>query len=238
MDFKGKNILIIGGSSGIGLALTRQLVEQGAQVITASRHYTEALSHLGLTHLPIDVTGDISALTNLPDTLHGLVYCPGTINLKPFTRLTEADFIQDLQVNVLGAVKVLQVAIKPLKKASGASVVFFGTVAATVGMNFHASVATAKSALQGLALSLAAEYASSHIRFNIIAPSLTQTPLASLLLSTPEKKENSDKRHPLGRIGTPEEVAALAVFLLSGQASWMTGQILGLDGGMASLKTI
>ncbi|QHT70567.1 SDR family oxidoreductase [Rhodocytophaga rosea] len=235
---KGKNILVIGGSSGIGLAITKQLIDQGAYVITASRRTIEVLTELRVTQLQIDVTGDIQALSALPDVLHGLVYCPGTINLKPFTRLTEEDFMQDMQVNVFGAVRVLQATIKHLKKSSGASVVFFGTVAARTGMNFHASVATAKSALHGLAVSLAAEYASSHIRFNSIAPSLTHTPLAGNLLSTPEKKENADKRHPLGRIGTPEEIASLAVYLLSDQASWITGQWIGMDGGMSTLKTI
>lgn len=235
---KGKNILVIGGSSGIGLAITRQLIQQGANVITASRNKTEALISLGILHLPIDVTADIQALSTIPDTLHGLIYCPGTITLKPFNRLTEPEFMHDMQVNVLGAIRVLQATIKCLKKSSSASVVFFGTVASRTGMSFHASVATAKSALQGLAVSLAAEYASSNIRFNVIAPSLTQTPLAVNLLSSPEKKENADRRHPLGRIGTPEEIASLAVYLLSDQASWITGQWIGLDGGLSTLKTI
>jgi NAD(P)-dependent dehydrogenase (short-subunit alcohol dehydrogenase family) len=237
-EMKGKNILVVGGSSGIGLSVTKQLISYNANVFTASRHTTEELTQLGAPHIQVDVTNDISALSSLPDTLHGLVYCPGTINLKPFTRLTEADFMQDMQVNVWGAIRVLQLVIKHLKKAPGASVIFYGTVAARTGMNFHASVATAKSALQGLALSLAAEYASSNIRFNVIAPSLTHTPLAGNLLSTPEKKENADKRHPLGRIGMPEEIASLTVYLLSDQASWMTGQVIGLDGGMSSLKSI
>jgi NAD(P)-dependent dehydrogenase (short-subunit alcohol dehydrogenase family) len=166
------------------------------------------------------------------------VYCPGTINLKPFARLTEQDFMHDWQVNVLGAVRVLQQAIKSLKKAQGASVVLYSTVAARVGMNFHASVATAKSAVEGLALSLAAEYASGKIRFNVVAPSLTDTPLAAALLSSPEKREASDKRHPLGRVGTPEELAAITAFLLSNQSAWISGQVLGVDGGMSSLKVV
>lgn len=237
-NFEGKNILIIGGSSGIGLALAKQLTRQGATVINASRHASKELSQTGAKHLGIDVTGDISALSALPDQLHGLVYCPGTINLKPFARLTEADFMHDLQVNLLGAVRVLQTSIKHLKKAQGGSVVFYSTVAARAGMNFHASVATAKSALEGLALSLAAEYAASHIRFNVIAPSLTNTPLAGNLLSSPEKKENADKRHPLGRIGTAEEIAALTSFLISESASWITGQVISVDGGMSAIKAI
>lgn len=237
-DFTGKNILVIGGSSGIGLALVKQLSQQGALVYAASRHSSEELAQTGARYLILDVTGDMSSLEALPENLHGLVYCPGTINLKPFNRLTEADFLLDMQVNVFGAVRVLQAVLKHLKKAQGASVVFFSTVAARLGMNFHASVATSKSALEGLAVSLAAEYAQSKIRFNVISPSLTQTPLAGNLLSTPEKKEMSDKRHPLGRIGTPEEIASLALFLLSEQASWITGQIIGIDGGLSTVKTL
>lgn len=236
--FSGKTILVIGGSSGIGLAVVKQLVAQEATVITASRHQSEELTKTGAKYLTIDVTSDISALNELPDTLHGLIYCPGTINLKPFPRLSEADFLNDLQINVLGAVRVLHATIKSLKKADGASVVLFSTVAANVGMNFHASIATAKSALQGLTVSLAAEFAPSRIRFNAIAPSLTDTPLAQNLLATAEKKEASDKRHPLGRVGTPDDIAAMSVFLLSDQASWLSGQIIGVDGGMSKLRQL
>jgi NAD(P)-dependent dehydrogenase (short-subunit alcohol dehydrogenase family) len=237
-NFTGKTILVVGGSSGIGLSLIKQLTSQGATVINASRHQGETLQQLQVEHITADVTGDLSGLVSLPDVLHGLVYCPGTINLKPFARLTEQDFMHDWQVNVLGAVRVLQQAIKSLKKAQGASVVLYSTVAARVGMNFHASVATAKSAVEGLALSLAAEYASGKIRFNVVAPSLTDTPLAAALLSSPEKREASDKRHPLGRVGTPEELAAITAFLLSNQSAWISGQVLGVDGGMSSLKVV
>lgn len=234
----GKTIAVIGGSSGIGLALIQQLSTQGAAIINVSRHRSQDLASLDIQHVSADITGDISALSTLPDVLHGLVYCPGTINLKPFARLTEQDFMHDWQVNVLGAVRVLQQTIKSLKKAQGAGVVLYSTVAARVGMNFHASVASSKSAVEGLALSLAAEYATSKIRFNVIAPSLTDTPLASNLLSSPEKREASDKRHPLGRVGTAEEVAALTAFLLSEQAGWISGQVISVDGGMSSLKLV
>jgi NAD(P)-dependent dehydrogenase (short-subunit alcohol dehydrogenase family) len=237
-NFMGKTIAVVGGSSGIGLALIKQLSTQGATIINVSRHRSPPLASLDIQHISADITGDISALATLPDVLHGLVYCPGTINLKPFARLTEQDFMHDWQVNVLGAVRVLQQTIKSLKKAQGASVVLYSTVAARVGMNFHASVATSKSAVEGLALSLAAEYATSKIRFNVVAPSLTDTPLASNLLSSPEKREASDKRHPLGRVGTAEEVAALTAFLLSDQSGWISGQVFGVDGGMSSLKVV
>ena len=232
-----KNILVVGASSGIGLALVKQLQGKGANVFTASRTHSEALQATGLPFLQLDATADISALEGfLPDTLHGLVYAPGTINLKPITRLTEADFTNDFQVNVIGAVKVIQASLKKLKAAGSSSVVLYSTVAAAVGMPFHASVAASKAAVEGLARSLASELAASKIRFNVVAPSLTDTPLAGTLLSTPEKREASDKRHPLGRVGTPEELAAISAFLLSDESSWISGQTIGVDGGMSKLR--
>ena len=239
MDFNGKNIIVVGGTSGIGLAVARQLQSQGANVIVASRKNSDELQASGIRHIVIDTTQDIGILTaELPEALHGVVYCPGTINLKPFARLTEDDFLQDWRVNFMGAVKVLQAAVPNLKKAQGASVVLFSTVAAGTGMNFHASIASAKGALEGLTRSLAAEFAASRIRFNAFAPSLCDTPLAGNLLATPEKREASDKRHPLGRVGTAEELAKMAVFLLSDDAAWITGQIMHVDGGMSALKMV
>ena len=236
-DYTGKNILIVGGSSGIGLALGSQLSALQARVFTASR--TQPPVPDRGTYLPLDVEQPVGeALAALPDTLHGLVYCPGTISLRPFNRLTEQAFLKDFRVNVLGAVNVIQACLPRLKGAQGASIVLFSTVAARTGMNFHASIATAKSGLEGLALSLAAELSGSRIRVNVVALSLTDTPLAKNLLASDEKREASNKRHPLGRIGTAEEVAGVAAFLLSDQTSWMTGQILGVDGGMGNLKPL
>lgn len=176
------------------------------------------------------------AFTNLPEVLHGIIYCAGTINLKPFHRLTPADFTRDWQMNALGAVAAIQPNITRLKKAGGASVVLFSSVAANTGFGFHASIGMAKGALQGLALSLAAEYAASSIRFNVIAPSLTDTPLAKQLLSTDDKREASAKRHPLGRFGTASDIALAATYLASDEAGWITGQVLGVDGGLGKLK--
>ncbi len=225
---KGKNIVIVGGNSGIGQAAVQILKEQGANLFLFSKsgEGTEAL----------DTSKDFETMPNLPEVIDGVVYCPGTINLKPFHRISIADFQQELEVNFLGAVRVLQACMKGLKKSDQAAVVLYSTVAVQTGMGFHSGISSAKGAIEGLTRSLAAEWAPSHIRVNAIAPSLTDTPLASALLSTEEKKEASGKRHPLGRIGTPEDIAASTVFLLSPQSSWMTGQILHLDGGMSSLK--
>ncbi|MFD2515244.1 SDR family NAD(P)-dependent oxidoreductase [Pontibacter locisalis] len=239
MKLKDSNILIIGGTSGIGLETARQLKENGANVITASRKSSEEAEALGLQHITLDVMQFDNTFTGqLPEVLHGLVYCPGSIKLKPFERLQVEDFRNDFELNVLGAVQVLKAVIPILKKAEGASAVLFSTVAAQIGMPYHASIATAKAALQGLTVALAAEYASAQIRFNAVAPSLTATPLASTLLSTAEKTEAAGKRHPLGRVGQPQDMASAAVFLLSEQSSWMTGQVLHVDGGMSTVKLL
>ena len=235
-DFSNKNILIIGASSGIGAQLSELLIEAGAQVYTASR--TEP-KRIGAKHLRLDITNiQGGELDELPDELHGLVYCPGSITLKPFNRLSEEDFYKDFEINALGAAKVIQANLKGLKKAKGASIVLFSTVASQVGMSFHASIAMAKGALEGLAKSLAAELASNNIRVNTIAPSLTDTPLADKLLATDDKREASAKRHPLGRVGTPQDMASLAQFLLSDDASWITGQSIGVDGGLAGTRAL
>ncbi|MBW4888381.1 SDR family oxidoreductase [Mucilaginibacter sp. HMF5004] len=238
MGFEGKNILVVGGSSGIGLALVRQLRNAGATVYNASRHVSTGWPD-GVTHIELDVLADVGTLAaQLPEQLHGLVYCVGSINLKPFHRLTKNDFLNDYQLNVVGAAEVIQQALKALKNTPEASVVLFSTVAAKAGMGFHASIAAAKSGVEGLALSLAAELAPSRIRVNVIAPSLTDTPLAAVLLNTPEKKEASAKRHPLGKFGTADDIAAAAKFLLSDESTWMTGQVIGIDGGLGNLRNV
>jgi len=237
MNLSGKNFLVVGGSSGIGLALVTQLLENEANVYVASRTHSEALKSTNAHYIHLDVTsGDFSSLTSLPDALHGVAYCPGSINLKPFHRLTAEDFLKDFQINVLGAVGTLQAVLKNLKGAQGAGVVLFSTVAVAQGMGFHASIAASKAAVEGLSRSLASEWAASKIRVNTIAPSLTDTPLANALLSTPEKREAGDKRHALGRVGRAEEVAAAALYLLGDQAGWITGQVLHIDGGLSVVR--
>ena len=185
--------------------------------------------------IPWDVTqGDLD-ISSLPESLDGLIYAPGTINLKPIKGLKESDFIHDFEVNVLGAVKAIKSTLNKLKKSENPAIVLFSTVAVAQGMPYHASVAASKGAIEGLTRSLAAEFAP-NIRVNCIAPSLTDTPLAGKLLATPERREASDARHPLKRVGTPEEIAEIACFLLSEKAGWITGQVIGVDGGMGALK--
>jgi 3-oxoacyl-[acyl-carrier protein] reductase len=238
MDFTGKNILIVGASSGIGLATAQQLAAAGATLFTASRSLSAELAALGTTHITYDATQPVgTAFDGLPEVLHGLVYCPGSIKLRPFERVPVEDFRSDFELNVLGAVQAVQATIKRLKKADGGgSVVLFSTVAAAVGMSFHTSIVTAKAAVEGLTRALAAEYAASGLRVNCLAPSLTDTPLAAALLNTPEKAEAGAKRHPLQRVGRADDLAAMATFLLSDQATFITGQVLAVDGGMGKLK--
>lgn len=237
MDFTDKNILLIGASSGIGLATALVLSKLNVNLFTASRHLSPELEALNTTHITYDATQPVgTSFDALPDVLHGVVYCPGSIKLRPFERIPTEDFQADFDLNVMGAVRVLQAIMKRLKKAQGASVVLFSTVAADTGMSFHTSIATAKAAVEGLTRALAAEYAASGVRVNCIAPSLTNTPLAAALLNSPEKAEAGAKRHPLQRIGQPDDLAYTAAFLLSDHSSFVTGQTLAVDGGMGKLK--
>jgi NAD(P)-dependent dehydrogenase (short-subunit alcohol dehydrogenase family) len=227
-----KNILLIGGSTGIGLEIANQLVTEN-NVIVASRNKGELNDDI--KHLEFDVLKDNIEDLDLPEKIHGLVYCPGSINLKPFKMLKHKDFEEEMNLNFLSLVKVVQGVMPKLKKAENASLVFFSTVAVKVGMPFHTSVAAAKGAIEGFAKSLAAEYAPS-LRVNVIAPSLTDTPLAEKLLSNDSKKEKMSERHPLKRVGNAKDIANAASFLLSDENSWITGQILGVDGGLSTLN--
>ena len=231
-----KNIFIVGGSSGIGLQLVKLLSDNHHEIYGGSRTQETLGDIAGVHHLALDVRADALDLEALPEAVHGLVYCPGTIVLKPFQRLTPDDFLEDFNVNLLGAVKVIQGCLRRLKKSpTGASIVLFSTVAVKTGMAFHASVASAKAAVEGLTRSLAAEFAP-RIRVNAIAPSLTDTPLAQNLLSSEEKRQASAERHPLKRIGTTQDIAQLAAHLLSDSGTWITGQIIHVDGGMSTLR--
>ncbi len=226
-----KTTLIIGASSSIGKSLAHQLISKGEQVISISRN-TPDLDYLqSFTH---DILSD-SELPKIEGAIDGLIYCPGSINLKPFRGIKLQDFKNDFELNVLGAVKSIQAYTSNLQLSKNASIVLFSTVAVQTGMSFHSSISMSKGAIEGLTKALAAEF-SPKIRVNCVAPSLTVTPMADKFLNTPEKIEASNNRHPLKRIGAPEDIANAVEFLLSEKSSWVTGQILHIDGGMSTLK--
>ncbi len=228
-----KTLLIIGGTSGIGKAITEKLAGGDDDIHVVSRNKPEDAVK-GVTYHQGDVLEDSFTLDGF-ETLDGLVYCPGSINLRPFQQLSDNDFTKDFSINVLGAVRVLKLMEKPLKKSGNGSVVLFSTVAVKQGMPYHSSTAAAKGAVEGMARSLASEWAPK-VRINVIAPSITDTPMASQILKNEDRREMSAKRHPLNRVGEPQDVASLATFLLSEDSSWMSGQTLGLDGGMSTLR--
>lgn len=226
------NILLIGGSSGIGLEIANNLAKKN-KVIVASRNKGELNDDI--KHYEFNVLKDNIEDLDLPQELHGLVFCPGSINLKPFKMLKQKDFEEEMNLNFFSLVKVVQSLLPKIKNAENSSLVFFSTVAVKVGMPFHTSIAAAKGAIEGFAKSLAAEYAPK-IRVNVIAPSLTDTPLAQKLLSNDSKIEKMSERHPLKRVGTAKDIANVATFLLSDENSWITGQIIGIDGGLSTLN--
>jgi 3-oxoacyl-[acyl-carrier protein] reductase len=232
-----KKYLIIGGSSSIGLALTNQLAAEANKVIVFSRNQNQLHISNNIEFHSYDVLDENSELTTLDNELTGLAYCPGSINLKPFKSLKEQDYLNDFKINALGAVKAINKYFPNLKKSDKSLIVLFSTVAVQTGMPYHASVAMVKGAVEGLTRSLAAEFAP-QIRVNAIAPSLTDTPMASRLLSSDEKREASAKRHPLNSFGKPEEIAKAAAYLLSDDSGWITGQIIHIDGGISSLRLI
>jgi 3-oxoacyl-[acyl-carrier protein] reductase len=226
-----KNFLIIGGGSGIGAELAKLLNTAGHHLITASRSNISNSPN----HIQFDALTDELPINRLPEKLDGFVYCPGAINLKPIARISDEEFKQEYDLNVVGFVRVLRTVLPLLKKSSSASIVLYSTVAVQQGMPFHASVAAAKGAVEGLTRSLAAELAP-RIRVNCIAPSLVNTPLAAKLLSSEDKKKASDERHPLKRIGEAIDIAQLSAFLLSDASSWISGQIIHADGGLSTLR--
>jgi NAD(P)-dependent dehydrogenase (short-subunit alcohol dehydrogenase family) len=226
-----KNILLIGGSHGIGLEIVN-LLKDSHNIFVASRTADE-IGSLPVTHIPFDVSKDDLNLALLPEELHGFVYCPGSINLKPLKMMDLEAFRADMEINFFSLVKTVKEVLP--KMAENSSMVFFSTVAVGMGMPFHTSVSAAKGAIEGFSKALAAEY-TPKIRVNVIAPSLVDTPLASRLLSNDRKKEMMADRHPLKRVGTAQDIANMSVFLLKEDSGWMTGQVLGVDGGMSSLN--
>lgn len=230
-----QTILIIGASSGIGKELTQQLISSGNRVYGTYNKTSIPSSEGNSSFYPLEVRDENLSLDFLPDSLDGLVYCPGSVVLKPFSRIKPEEFVKDYELQVVGAVKVIQACLPRLKNSQQASVILFSTVAVQLGFNFHSLVSSSKGAVEGLTKALAAEFAPK-IRVNCIAPSITDTPLAAGLLNSPEKRETNAQRHPLKKIGSPADIAELAQFLLSAKASWITGQVFHADGGLSGIK--
>ncbi len=225
-----KTYIIVGGSKGIGQAITKNLL-QNNKVINLSRTKPE-FDHDNLQHHSVDILSD--ELPNIGQA-DGLIYCPGSINLKPIGRLDIGDFRSDFEINVIGAVKAIQAYLPILKKGDKPSMLFFSTVAAKLGMPFHASVAASKAAVEGLVKSIGAELAPT-VRVNAIAPTVTDTELASKLLRNEKMIDNITERHPLKKFLNPTEVADMAAFLLSDKAASISGQVFEMDCGIVSFK--
>ena len=225
-----KKVLVIGGSKGIGKAIIASMHES-YKMINISRTEPEAFMET-IEHHTCDILSD-----ELPefDQLDALIYCPGSINLKPVNRLSETDFKNDFEINVLGAVRVIQKYLKVLKAGKDPSVVLFSTVAVKMGMPFHASIAVAKAGVEALVRSLGAELAP-QIRFNAIAPTITETGLADKLLRNDIMKEKMRERHPMKNYLQPDDVADMAEFLISEKSKRISGQIIELDCGIVSFK--
>lgn len=238
-----RKIIIYGGASGIGLATGKQLKEKGYALHLVGRNeeaLASAADGLGAGFTVGDVK-DTDLFGRVAEdagkSVHGLVYAVGTINLGAFQRFKEADYLEDFRVNAVGAALAVQSVLPALKNSFGtASVVLYSTIAVQQGFKLHASIGMAKGAVEGLSLSLAAELAPK-IRVNVIAPSLTNTPLASGILSNEKMAEAIAKMHPLPRLGTPEDIASMTAFLISDESDWMTGQVLRVDGGRSTLRT-
>lgn len=226
------NILLVGNHSAIGLAVKKNLLDNRHDVFVAGRTPPDDQT----TYIPFTAEGGLEQADSLPDALHGVVYCPGTISLKPFRSVKPDQFLNDFSINVLGAVNVLQTVQPRLKAGKVSSVVLFSSVAVQTGMPYHSSIASAKGAVEGLTRSLAAEWAPD-IRVNAVAPSLTDTPLTGSLINSDEKRDLSAKRHPMQRIGTPEDIAETVLLLLTG-SSWITGQVFHVNGGLGQLRQL
>ncbi len=230
-----KQFVVVGGSHGIGAGIVQRCLDSGATVTTFSRTAGEMAGLPGVQHHSVDLASETLDASALPEKIDGFVYCPGTITLGPL-RAVKADVLRsDFEINVVSAVRALQTALPGLKRSAEASVVMFSTIAVATGLPMHTSVAASKGAIEALVRTWAAELAPK-IRVNAIAPALTDTPLAQKFLDREDKRTAMAAKYPLGRIGTVGDMSAAAEFLLSADSSWMTGQVLAVDGGMSAVR--
>ena len=231
-----KHYIVIGGTSGIGKALTQKLTEQGNQVQVYARHIPateEQINGATYHHADFSVALPFPLVPAVP--IAGLAYCPGSIQLKPFRSLQENDFLADININLMGAIRAIKNFLPSLRQNGKSSILLFSTVAVQTGMMYHTSVAAAKGAVEGFTRSLAAEL-TPDITVNAIAPSLTATNLSAGIINTESKLNAAINRHPLARIGNASEIAAMAALLLNPEGSWITGQVITIDGGLSVLK--
>ena len=237
-----ERVVIYGAYGAIGSAVARLVHARGGRLHLVGRD-ERRLSALA-TELEARYTiGDVldeelsaRVLHDVGDPVTGLVYAVGTINLKGVSQLSTEDYLHDYRVNAVGAAHAVKAVLGPLKAGGRGAVVLFSSVAARQGFAMHASIGMAKGAVSALTLSLAAELAP-RVRVNAVAPSLTETPLAAGLLRNERVRDSLAAFHPIPRLGSAEDSAYLAAFLLSAHASWITGQIIGVDGGRATLRT-
>ena len=229
-----KNYIVIGGSTGVGMELVKLLEQEGAKVF-ATYNTNFVPDRKNVKYLKYNVLNDNLEIENFPEEIHGLAYCPGSINLKPFHRFSEEDFVEDFKFQVMGATKVIKQLLPKVKKSDHSSILLFSTIAVQSGFSFHSQVSISKGAIEGLTRALAAELAPK-IRVNAIAPSLTDTPLALKLLNTSEKVQFQSEKNPLKKIGAAKDIAEAALFLLTQKSSWVTGQIFHVDGGHSTIK--
>lgn len=229
------NFLIIGASTGIGRQIALQLQAAGNRVYGTYYKHAMPPDESGVAYHELDVLAQEFDFGFLPDRLDGMAYCPGSISLKPFHRISADTFRADYDLQVVGAIKAIQAALPRLKQSGNASLLLFSTVAVQTGFNYHSLISASKGAIEGLTRALAAEYAPG-IRVNAIAPSLTDTPLAAQLLNSDEKRQANAQRHPMKKIGQASDIANMAAFLLTAQSKWITGQVFHVDGGMSSLR--
>ncbi len=225
-----RQLVLFGGNSDIAQEFIRN-THDDTQLTIFSRNYNGTIPENARVY-ELDITAEKPSREQLPERIDGLVYFPGTVRLKPFKALKAEDFAEDFSINVQGAIQAIQAVLKNFNEDS--SIVLFSTVAVQRGMNYHSSVAASKGAIEGLTRSLAAELAPK-IRVNAIAPSITETKIAERFINTDEKKENSAQRHPLKRIGEAADIANMIDFLLSHKSSWITGQVMAVDGGLSSI---
>jgi NAD(P)-dependent dehydrogenase (short-subunit alcohol dehydrogenase family) len=227
-----KHYVIVGASSGIGFELAK-ILSTSNNITALSRSEKDVNNLSNTTFYSVDISEENPNFPVIDKPIDGLIYCPGTINLKAFRSLRSEDYLNEWNINFLGAVKTIKHFLPQLQHAENSSIVLFSTVAVQTGMAFHASIAAAKGAVEGLTRSLAAEFAPK-VRVNAVAPSLTNTPLADKLINAEAKLKSAEDRHPLKKIGTPNDIANAVQYLLN--ANWVTGQIISVDGGMSALR--